>query len=464
MKTLTDRHLQALQAIFPGGMLTPGDDRLAPYGSDEGPHPAALPAAVVLPTEEKQVAELLRYCAGEGIPVTPRGSGTGLCGGAIPINGGVVVALERMKTITAIDAGNFSAVTQPGVILKTLHDAVEAQNLFYPPDPNSLADCSVGGTVATAAGGPRCVKYGVTRQYLQGVRAVLPDGSLITYGGRYDKIATGYNLAHLLCGSEGTLGVVTEITLRLIPRPAHTLDLLVPFAQFAVAASALPELLGAGFNPALVEFMDAAAVGYGERFLGKPQQYSGAAEAQLILQLDGNDGEALAAQSEKLGEFLLARGALDVFIADNRADQDRLWELRRSLTDAIKQVGQSAFSEDVVVPRARIADLLIAVRKLKNEFPVDIATFGHVGDGNVHVYCVKNELPEPQWQALKPAYCDRLFALTRALGGTISGEHGIGLTKRPYLRHALGDREISLMRALKQAVDPRGIMNPGKIF
>jgi len=462
---LTDRQLQALQALFPGNaLLPPGDDRLAPYAADEGPTTAALPAAVVFPTDERQVGDLLRYCHGERIPVTPRGTGTGLCGGCVPASGGVVLALERMNAITAIDGANFSVVTQPGVVLQNLHQAVEAQGLFYPPDPNSLDSCSIGGNVATAAGGPRCVKYGITRQYLQGIRAVLPDGTPLSFGGRYDKISTGYNLAHLLCGSEGTLAVITEITLRLIAKPAQTIDLLVPFARLADATAMLPDLFVAGFSPALIEFMDRAAIGYGERFLQKPQKFREAAEAQFIIELDGNDPEALELQAEKLAEFLVERGAIDVFVAAERAEKDRLWELRRNLTDAIKQVGVQAFSEDVVVPRANIPELLLRVNALKSEFPVDIAAFGHIGDGNVHVYCVRNDLPEERWQALKPAYIDRLFSITRALDGTISGEHGIGLTKRPYLRHALGATEIALMRALKASFDPHGILNPGKIL
>lgn len=455
---------ERLERILGAGAVITDADKRTPYAADEGPTPPATPDLVMLPADEAQAAAAVRLCAEAGVPIVPRGAGTGLCGGCVAAQGGVVISLERMQTITDIDARNFCVVTQPGVVLQRLHEAVEAQGLFYPPDPNSLENCSVGGTVATSAGGPRCVKYGITRNYLQGVRAVLPDGRVIAFGGRFDKISTGYNLAHLLCGSEGTLGLITEVTLRLIPKPKRTVDLLVPFADFARAAAMVPDLLTAGFRPALIEYIDGEAVRYGEQFLGKKQAFSTEAEAQFIIQLDGDDSDALLRDTERLGEFVLEHGALEVFMADERADKDRMWELRRNLTDAIKQAGGGAFSEDVVVPRARIPELLLRIRALKQEFPVNIASFGHIGDGNVHVYCVRNGLDDTRWEAVKAPYLDRLFSLTRELGGTISGEHGIGLTKRPYLRHALGESEIELMRSLKRAVDPRGLCNPGKIF
>ena len=432
------------------------------YGRDEYPRAFSKPRAVVLPANAQEVSEVVHACYRHGIPITPRGRGTGLSGGALPLHNSVVVSLERMEKILEINEEDHLVVTQPGVIVKNLHDAVEAHDLFYPPDPASLESCSIGGNVAENAGGPRAVKYGVTRHYLLGLEVVMPGGQLCRLGGRVLKNTTGYDLPHLFVGSEGTLGIITSITLRLIPRPRLTCDLLIPFASLDKASRAVNRILmDLGIIPAVLEFMDAHSVAAAERMTGQTFPFS-EAEGHLLIQLDGSSETEIEKQAAALGELCLTLGADDVFIAQNSATRDRLWAARRAVLEACKTTRPATELHDISVPRSRIPDLVRQLQTLTAPLGVDVACFGHAGDGNVHVALMSDDPSsfEEQLEVL-----NRTVAHTAlALGGTISGEHGTGAIKKTHLDQALSPLEMKLMRSLKAAIDPQGLMNPGKIF
>jgi len=379
------------------------------------------------------------------------------------VQGGIVLSLEKMNRIVEIDKENLMVTVEPGVITGDLHRAVEAEGLFYPPDPASLDSCSIGGNIAEGAGGPRAVKYGTTKDYVCGLEAVLPSGDIVQLGGKLVKNQTGYNLAQLIVGSEGTLAVVTKITLRLLPLPPCRVDLLVPFDDFRTAAGVVPAIIARRIVPTTIEFMERDIVHACQRLLGKELPYAGAA-AQLLIQLDGNHQAALDADCETVAELCLAAGALDVLVATDRPTRDRLWEARRAIIDSLNHESPVNHMEDLVVPRAQIPALLRGIHELAGRLGVRILSFGHAGDGNVHVTALKDDLDEGAWQALVPQAREGLYRLALSLGGTLTGEHGIGATRRSYLPLALDQAQIEVMRRIRAAFDPAGILNPGKIF
>jgi glycolate oxidase len=418
---------------------------------------------VVRVTSAQQVAEIFKLAQRERVPVTPRGAGYGLSGGAVPVQGGIVLSLAKMNHILEIDQENLMVTVEPGVITGDLHRAVEAEGLFYPPDPASLDSCFIGGNVAEGAGGPRAVKYGVTKDYVCGLEAVLPSGEIITLGGKLVKNVTGYNLIQLLVGSEGTLAVVTKIILRLLPLPKVQIDLLVPYDDFQAAADTVSDIIAHRIVPTTIEFMEQDSMLAVQRLLQKQVPYSDAA-AQLLIQLDGNRREAVDADCEVVGELCLAHGARDVLVAQDRRTRDRLWEARRLIIEALNHASPINHMEDVVVPRARIPALLKGIKEIAARHAVRIVSFGHAGDGNVHVNVLKDDLPGDRWAVLVPAVREELYRHTLSLGGMITGEHGIGATRRNYLSMALDETQIELMRQIKAAFDPNCILNPGKIF
>jgi glycolate oxidase len=437
-------------------------ERVEPYGRDEYPRVWSRPRAVVLPGCSAEVAEVVRACYRADVPVTPRGRGSGLTGGAVPLHDSVVVALERMEGITEIDEENQVVTTAPGTIVQALRDAVEARGLYYPPDPASLESCSIGGNVAENAGGPRALKYGVTRHYLAGLEVVLPGGDTARYGGKVLKNTTGYDLTHLFVGSEGTLGIITGITLRLIPLPPAVQDLLVPFPTLTEASAAVGAILRRlRMVPAVLEFMDQNSVRVAEKATGREFPY-GEAGGQLLIQLDGGSPEEVEAQALLVGELCLDLGAEDVLVATSRPVQDRLWEHRRAVLEACKSTSRAVEFHDLSVPRARIPELVAAMHRLGSAAAMTVACFGHAGDGNVHVGFMSQD-PE----AFAVGLDDLNAAVVREtveLGGSFSGEHGTGCVKRKYLPWTAGRVELGLMRSLKSALDPRGLMNPGKIL
>ena len=455
--------VKALQDIAGQKNVLVGAEALEPYTHDEVVDLRADPEVVVRVTSAEQVAEVFRLAQRERIPVTPRGAGYGLSGGAVPVHGGIVLSTEKMNRILEIDKENLMVTVEPGVITGDLHRAVEEEGLFYPPDPASLDSCTIGGNIAEGAGGPRAVKYGVTQDYVRGLEAVLPSGKIVHMGGKRVKDVTGYNLIQLIVGSEGTLAVVTKIILRLLPLPRYCVDLLVPFNDFGSAAQTVSDIIERRIVPATIEFMEQDSLLAVERLLGRELPFREAA-AQLLIQVDGNLQETLDAEYEAVAEVCLDNGALDVLVAKDSRTRDRLWEARRLIIDALNNESPLNHMEDVVVPRAQLPTLLEGIQDIATRLGVRIVSFGHAGDGNVHVNVLKDDLPQDRWQAIVPQASEALYRLAISLGGTITGEHGIGVTRRHYLPLALDETQIAIMRNIRQVFDPNHILNPGKIF
>ncbi|MBN1574132.1 MAG: FAD-binding protein [Deltaproteobacteria bacterium] len=438
-------------------------DNLEKYSVDETTGVSGLPDVVVKPSTEKEVSAVMKLAHASRIPVTPRSGGTGVTGGAVPVFGGIILTLERMNRIIEIDTDNLMAVVEPGVITGDLGRRAEEEGLFYPPDPASLDSCCIGGNIAESAGGPRAVKYGTTKDYVCGLRVVFPDGSIAKMGGKVVKNATGYDLIGLMVGSEGTLGIVTEITLRLLPLPKSSVDVLVPFADLETASKAVSEIIRARIVPATIEFLDRGAIEIAEEFLKKKMPFVDAG-AQLLIKIDGGDESEIERSMERIWEVCSSIGAEDMVVADSTAQRDRLWEGRRCIREAVTSISRVKEGEDVVVPRSEIPRLVEGAKRLLDGLGLTSIFFGHAGDGNVHVEILKGDLTDEQWEERLPKARERLYRLADKLGGLITGEHGIGLIRREYLNISLGDAEIEIMKRIKDAVDPLGILNPGKIF
>ncbi len=418
---------------------------------------------VLFPESTDQVASVMRYANAHGIPVTPRGAGTGLSGGAVPAYGGMVLSLEKMNRILEIDTENFTATAEPGVITAEINRAAAKEGLFYAGDPCSGDVSYIGGNVAENAGGNKVLKYGTTGANLLGLEVVLPDGSVTWFGGKRRKDVTGLDFLHLMAGSEGTLGIVTKVIVKLLPKPAYTVDLLVPFPTPRKAMAFVPCIMTeARIIPSSLEFMERSALKIAERFLGSSLPY-GEAGGHLIIQLEGNDPQALADQYEQVGDLCIEQGALEVFVADNRNTRERLWKARKCISEAVIAFYSHYTKEDIAVPPKAIPDLLEEVHRLTEAYSLESVTFGHAGDGNLHI----NLLVPPEnsdWEETIEKARLELYQTTRLLGGTLSGEHGIGLKRRGYLKHFLDPSQIELIRRVKKAFDPNLILNPGKII
>jgi glycolate oxidase len=460
---VTESLIDALRQILGGDEVLVGLEEMEPYSHDEVIGLQSFPEVVVRATTAQQVSQIMQLAQRERVPVTPRGAGMGLSGGAVPMSGGIILSLEKMNRILEIDAENLMVTVEPGVITGDLHRAVEAEGLFYPPDPASLDSCSLGGNIAEGAGGPRAVKYGVTEDYVCGLEVVLPSGVIITLGGKLVKNVTGYNLLQLLVGSEGTLAVVTKIILRLLPLPKVQVDLLVPYDEFQAAADTVSDIIAHRIVPATIEFMEQDSLLAVGRLLERELPFNDAA-AFLLIQLDGNSRETVDADYEVVGELCLEHGARDVLVARDQRMRDRLWEARRLIIDALNHESPMNHMEDVVVPRAELPRLLRGIKEIGGRQGVRTVTFGHAGDGNVHINVLKDQIPDDQWEGLMPAVSEEIYQLSLSLGGTLTGEHGIGATRRSYLPLALDEAQIDLMRGIKAVFDPNRILNPGKIF
>jgi glycolate oxidase len=458
--------IAALARIVGEGNVLAGPqhaEMLEPYTHDETVGLAADPEVVVLVTSAQQVSDIMRLAQAARVPVTPRGAGYGLSGGAVPVCGGIVLSLERMNRILEIDRGNLMVTVEPGVITGNIHRAVEAEGLLYPPDPASLDSCTIGGNIAEDAGGPRAVKYGVTKDYVCGLEAVLPSGEIVNLSGKLVKDVTGYNLVQLLVGSEGTLAIVTKIILRLVPLPKVRVDLLVPYDDFQAAINTVSAIIAARILPTTIEFMEQDSILAVEQLLGREIQFHDAA-AHLLIQLDGNRQEAVDADYQVVGELCLEHGARDVLVAKDARTRDRMWEARRKIIEALKHASPINHMEDVVVPRSRIPDLLAGIKEIAARQNVRIVCFGHAGDGNVHVNVLKDDMPDARWRPMLAPLSEEIYRLAIGMGGMITGEHGIGVTRRNYLGMALRPAQIDLLRGIKATFDPNGILNPGKVF
>lgn len=459
---MTPGILNALRSIVGSEHVLTDEESRALYARDETEDLSFPPAVVVRPGNTTDVSRVLALADSSLVPVTPRGGGTGLSGGALPVFGGITLSLERLNRIIEIDRANLQAVVEPGVITQKFQEAVEEIGLFYPPDPASRGSCHLGGNLAECAGGPRAIKYGVTKDYVLGLEAVLPTGVIITAGGRVLKNVTGYNLTQLIVGSEGTLAVITKINLRLIPLPRFRQVLLVAFKSLEDAAGAVAEIFQSGITPSALEFMERSAVKAAEEQQGKHFP-NGEAGAQLFVELDGNDDGVIARDIERVAQVVEARGAVDVLVATDAQKVADVWALRRGIGEAVKSI--SAYKEeDTVVPRAKLPDLVRGVKEICRRFGLTSICYGHAGDGNVHVNILKESLDDDAWGKNLDVAIREIFHLTVSLGGTISGEHGIGYSQKSYLPIALSKAEIALMREIKRSFDPHGILNPGKIF
>ncbi|MFT3772818.1 MAG: FAD-linked oxidase C-terminal domain-containing protein [Minicystis sp.] len=444
------------RALGPSKVITSADGCLA-YAGDESDQEPVVPDAVVLASTPDDIAAALAAAREAEVPVVPRAAGSGKSGGAVPVAGGVVLATLGMSAIKEIDRRERVAVVEPGVILADLHAAVEAEGLFYAPDPNSLKMCAVGGNIAENAGGPRAFKYGVTRDHVLGLDVVLMDGTRLHTGRRTTKGVTGYDVTALLVGSEGTLAVTTEATLRLIPRPPAVATLLALFASVAAAGGAVEAIIAAGLTPRCIELLDAGTL---QAVRDRGLAIDARAHAMLILEVDG-DVPACEAAMERVGGVCADAGAIDVLAAQDPAQRDRLWEARRQMSPATRAMARFKISEDVVVPRTRMVDLLDEVGRIHERTGIRLLTYGHAGDGNLHVNFLWNDPDEG------PRVAEGLGQLFRAvvsLRGTLSGEHGIGTSKADYLHLEQSDALIALQRNLKAVFDPKGLLNPHKIF
>ncbi len=418
------------------------------------------PDAVVWPADAEQISRLLKMANAEQIPVYPRGAGSGFTGGSLPIRGGLALVTTRLNSILRIDQENLIAEVEPGVVTEHLQQAVEALGLFYPPDPASLKFSTLGGNVAECAGGPRCVKYGVTKDYVLGLEVVLPQGEIIRTGGETMKGVVGYDLTKLLVGSEGTLGVITRIILKLLPLPEAKKTLLVLFDSIDGAAKAVAAIIGAKIIPSTLEFMDATTIDCVRRAtdLGLPE----AARALLIVEVDG-DASTIEAQAGRILQIVAPLGVVDTRVAANAAESEALWQVRRSVSPSLRKINPDKFNEDICVPRSRLPEMIRIIEAISIRLHIPIINFGHAGDGNIHVNIMVDKAEPDQEQKAEQAIKE-IFTATLRLGGTMSGEHGVGLTKAPYLPLELEPGAVACMKAIKQALDPNNILNPGKIF
>lgn len=437
---------------------------LADYGHDESAEPARLPDALVKVLSAEETAAVIRLAQQERVAVTPRGLGTGLAGGSIPVQGGILISTELMNRVLEVDADNLMVRTQPGVRTVHLQTACAEHGLYYPVDPASLDDCSIGGNVATNAGGARAYKYGVTGDYVRGVEAVLADGSIIRYGGKLHKNVTGYDLNKLLVGSEGTLGIITEITFKLVPRPRHQIDVLVPFDNLAQGVElCLRVIRDSRLMPAVVEFIERGGIAACNQVLGTCLPFADAA-VQVLIELEGNDRQQVLSECVLLGETAMELGAREPLVADNATDQERLWTARRSLAKTLKQIYPQVTAEDVVVPLSELPGTVELVAGLQQKYGIPIVPFGHIGDGNIHVDICRTIADTGEWLRVRSAVVDELVDFVLARGGQITAEHGIGSAKRHLMKRALGPAELAVMRNLKRSLDPENVLNPGKVL
>lgn len=459
---VTEADLVYFQELLPGRVFS-GEEISTDYDHDEMTiYGHYMPEAVLQALSTEDVSAVLRYCNEHNIAVTPRGAGTGLCGGCVAIHGGVVLSTEKMKKVLEVDVKNMTATVEPGVLLMEFPKALEGTGLFYPPDPGEKT-ATMGGNAMTNAGGMRAVRYGVTRDYVLGMEVVLASGEVITLGGKNVKTSSGYSLIDLMVGSEGTLGFLTKLTVKLIPEPKVNLSLLMPFDDLDACIGAVPAVLGCGCEPTAVEFMEREVIACAETYLGK-QFPDTSANAYLLVRLDGASVEALKPAMDQLTDLALSIGAKDVLLADTDERKESIWNARGAFLEAIKGSTPEMDECDVVVPREDIPAFVRKSVEIGKKIGVRICSFGHAGDGNLHIYACKDDLADDVWEKAVEQVMDALYIAAREMGGEVSGEHGIGHAKKGFLAESMGETQVNLMRGIKAAFDPKGILNPGKVI
>lgn len=461
-------HIAELREILPTAQIITSHDLLLAYSADAS-NIVGLPNLVTIPGNTEEVKEILKWANRNQIPVVPRGSGTGVTGGCVPHRGGVVISMARMDKIIEIDKKNMIAEVEPGVVTGDFQRAVEKEGLFYPPDPSSLNVCTIGGNIAENAGGPRAIKYGVTRDYCLSLEAVLPNADIVNTGSRALKSVVGYDLTRLLIGSEGTLAIFTKIILKLIPKPEKTITMRIYLSSIENATDVINTIFDAGLIPSMVELLDKASIKCASQYL--KCNYPDKTAAMLILEIDGYES-GVKLYLQRIKEILKRYPVLDLEIAGNDDERENILQFRRSISPAIYQVGSKKINEDICVPRSKLAECFKGLERIAQKYDLNMVNFGHGGDGNIHINIMIEDTtdnrggPEIDMKNKKgyEASIREIFRMALMLGGSISGEHGIGLTKAPYLNMEIGPTSNTLMQQIKGVFDPDGLMNPGKIF
>lgn len=462
---LTSEIIEQLKAVSDHVFL--GDDINPDYAKDEMPiYGTHMPEAAVQPRSTEEVAAIMKVCYENNIPVTPRGAGTGLAGGAVPVYGGVLMDISKMNKIKSYDMENLVVEVEAGVLLNDLASDCQSKGLLYPPDPGEKFAC-LGGNVATNAGGMRAVKYGATRDYVRAMTVVLPTGEITHLGATVTKTSSGYSLLNLMIGSEGTLGIITELTLKIIPAPKKVISLIIPFKDLHTALAAVPKFKLNHMDPQAIEFMEKEIVLSSERYVGKsvfPQEINKEdIGAYLLVTLDGNSEEEVDALIEQAADIVMEAGAIEVLVADTPSRIRDAWAARSSFLEAIMEETKLLDECDVVVPINKIADYLDFVNKIGAECGLTIKSFGHAGDGNLHIYQCSNDLEEEEFKKRVEKFFDVIYREATAVGGLVSGEHGIGSGKIKYLVDSVGETNMAIMEGIKRVFDPKMILNPGKV-
>ncbi len=444
--------------------ISSSKEDLEKYGQDETEDFVFLADVVVKPSNVEQLSKVAKICNDHKIPLTTRGAGTGLSGGALPVKGGVLLSMEKFNQILKIDEQNLQAIVEPGVINYVFQEEVKKKGLFYPPDPASWGSCSLGGNIAHSSGGPKAVKYGTTRDYVLNLEVVLANGDVIWTGANTLKYSTGYNLTHLMVGSEGTLGIVTKIVFKLIPAPTHDLLMLIPFNNAEKACESVAAVFKSGIIPSAMEFMEKDAIAWSIQHAGEVNfKIDDTCEALLLVEVDGTDADVLMKQCESISQTMLEHECGEILFADSAEQKNALWKIRRKVGEAVKS--NSVYKEeDTVVPRAELPKLLKGVKEIGKRHGFKSVCYGHAGDGNLHVNIIKGDLSEEVWENELPKGITEIFELCKKLGGTISGEHGIGLVQKQYMPIMFSNNHLNLFKQIKTAFDENWILNPGKIF
>lgn len=453
--------LLALQKMLPGRVFD-GRQINEDYYHDELGTAFGVPDVLVKVLSTKEVSDVMGYACSRSIPVVVRGSGTGLVGGAVATHGGIMLDTSMMKKVLELDENNLTVTVQTGILLMELAAYCDERGFQYCPDPGEKS-ATIGGNISTNAGGMRAMKYGVTRDSVRAITVVLASGEIMKFGSKVVKNSSGYDLKDLIIGSEGTLGVVTEATLKIIPKPEYAISILVPFRTMKDAISTVPKIIRAQVTPVATEYMSQDVILFAEEYLGKKFP-THASDAYLLLTFDGNTREAVMHDMETIADLCLENDAIDVFMIDTEERSASVWSARSAFLEAIKGSTDQMDECDVVVPRSRVADFILFTHEVAKNVGLRIPSFGHAGDGNLHIYLCRDGLDDKQWESRKEKAFSMMYEKSREMGGLVSGEHGIGLDKKKYLLDMLGERQLELMRGIKSVFDPKGILNPGKVI
>ncbi|WP_251860010.1 FAD-binding oxidoreductase [Clostridium sp. Marseille-Q2269] len=460
-KKLDSKDIEFLKSVVDEDRVYTDEDINEDYSHDELGGISRMPDVMVEVLSTEEVSQIMAYAYENNIPVVARGSGTGLVGAGVPIHGGIMINMTKMNRILEIDEENLTLTVEPGVLLMEIGKFVEEHDLFYPPDPGEKS-ATIGGNISTNAGGMRAVKYGVTRDYIRGLEVVLPNGKVLEVGGKVVKNSSGYSIKDLVCGAEGTLAIVTKAILKLLPLPKKAVSLLIPFPNLEMAINTVPKIIKSKSIPTAIEFMQREVILAAEEFLGKkfPDNSS---DAYLVLTFDGNSKEDIEKDYEKVAAICLEEGALDVYISDTDERKEAVWSARGAFLEAVKASTTEMDECDVVVPRNNVATFVKYTHELEKQFDIRIRSFGHAGDGNLHVYVLRDDLTQEQWDKKLKDVFECMYKKSIELNGLVSGEHGIGFAKKPYLFDQYGEEYMELMKNIKLAFDPKNILNPGKV-